>query len=86
MNWKFTKVKTIVSVSVFIIFLIILTILGQITTARVYTFRWDGVQLGFLFGISISILTFLIWSLIQKKEIVEIQKKGTDDNIKEAQQ
>jgi len=46
----------------------------------------SSVLSGFIFGLLGFLVTYLIWSLIQKKEIVEIQKKGTDDNIKEAQQ
>jgi hypothetical protein len=90
MNWKFTKVKKIVSAIMPIFFIIALFIDNSNCIRHGTGFGCLGVP-----GIVIMIviifpvifgLTYLIWSLIQKKEIVEIQKKGTDDNIKEAQQ
>jgi len=86
MNWKFTEVKTITSV-------IIGLVLGLLGYAFLGTGWFGGtceimqrcpgpplplpVYVYILFSI---VLVYLIWSLIQKKEIVEIQKKGTDDN------
>ena len=68
MNWKFTKVKTVIS-------LCFSLLLGMFVFNTVYPIGGHPDLITFLFGFSgISIgfgLTYLIWSLIQKKEIVE---------------